>query len=68
MDKKEDIVIDQWEIKLDQKLLELKECQSKETLKSCNPCDKFFECDLRKKYVLAVYASMNKGSNGGFEF
>jgi len=68
MDKSNELVIDQWEIKLDQQLIKLKECQVKESLQSCNPCDKFFECDLRDKYVLAVYASMNKGSNGGFEF
>ena len=68
MDKNEDLVIDEWEIKLDQKLVELKECQVKKSLESCTPCDKFFDCDLRNKYVLAVYASMNKGSGGGFEF
>ena len=68
MDKNEDLVIDEWEIKLDQKLLELKDCQTKEALESCTPCEKFFDCNLRSKYVLAVYASMNKGSGGGFEF
>ena len=26
------------------------------------------QVDLRKKYVIAVYESMNKGSGGGFEF
>jgi len=68
MDKKDELIIDEWEIKLDQKLVEIKQCQVKESLDSCTPCDKFFGCDLRNKYVLAVYASMNKGSNGGFEF
>ena len=68
MDKKNELVIDEWQIKLDQKLVELKKCQESNALKSCTPCDKFFGCDLRNKYVISVYASMNKGSNGGFEF
>ncbi len=63
-----EIVIDEWQIKLDNKLVELKNCQESNNLKSCTPCDNFFECDLRKKYVLAAYESMNKGSGGGFEF
>lgn len=64
----EDIVIDEWDLKLDAKLKELHECQKSKTLDSCTPCDQFFDCELRKKYVLAVYESMNKGSGGGFEF
>ena len=66
--KNEEIVIDEWEIKLDKKLEELKACQKTNALNSCTPCDKFFECNLRKSYVVAVYESMNKGSGGGFEF
>jgi hypothetical protein len=62
------IVIDEWEIKLDKMLVELKNCQESNNLKSCSDCSKFFECDLRKKYVIAVYESMNKGAGGGFEF
>lgn len=60
---------DDWDLKLENKLLELKKCQ-KETMNigSCTQCSKFFECDLRKNYVKAVYESMNKGSSGGFEF
>jgi len=61
-------VIDEWDLKLDDKLLELKKCQKSNSLNSCKPCDKFFDCELRKKYVTAVYESMNKGSTGGFEF
>jgi len=59
---------DEWDDKLDAKLEELKQCQNALGFQSCNPCDKFFECELRKKYVRAVYESMNKGSGGGFEF
>lgn len=64
----ENIVIDEWEIKLDKILLELNACQEKNSLNSCTPCEDFFNCELRKKYVIAVYESMNKGSGGGFEF
>lgn len=60
--------LDEWEEKLDIKVKELKECQESKNLDSCTPCDKFFDCELRKKYILAVYESMNKGSGGGFEF
>ena len=60
--------LDQWEEKLEDKLDELKKCQEKQSLSSCNPCEKFFDCELRKKYVLAVYESMSKGAGGGFEF
>lgn len=63
-----EIVINEWDIKLDQKIKELKECQLNNSLKSCTPCPKFFDCELRKKYILSVYASMNKDSDGGFEF
>lgn len=58
----------QWDEKLELKLKELNQCQNSKGFNSCNPCTEFFECELRKKYVLAVYESMNKGSGGGFEF
>lgn len=61
-------VVDEWDEKLEAKLEELKNCQVSNNLNSCNPCEKFFDCELRKKYVIAVYESMNKGSGGGFEF
>lgn len=64
----EDIVIDEWDLKLDEKIVELKTCQESNSLKTCSDCSKFFECELRKRYVIAVYESMNKGSVGGFEF
>ena len=59
---------DEWEEKLEVKLVELKECQNSKQLDSCSKCPEFFECNLRKSYVKAVYESMNKGSDGGFEF
>ncbi|RXI25079.1 hypothetical protein [Aliarcobacter trophiarum] len=60
--------LDIWEEKLEVILKELNSCQNSKNLNSCKPCNEFFECNLRKKYVLAVYESMNKGSGGGFEF
>ena len=68
MSEHEEIVLDEWELKLEKMLVELKNCQESNNLKSCTPCSVFFECELRKKYVIAVYESMNKGSGGGFEF
>lgn len=59
---------EEWDSKLDAKIKELKECQKSKNFESCNPCDKFFDCEIRKKYVIAVYESMNKGATGGFEF
>ncbi len=65
---KEETVLDEWNLKLEAALKELQECQKSKTLNSCTPCECFFECEVRKKYVIAVYESMNKGSGGGFEF
>jgi len=60
--------LDIWEEKLEKILQELNKCQESNNLNSCKPCAKFFDCTLRKKYVVTVYESMNKGSSGGFEF
>lgn len=60
--------LDEWQEKLEVILVELKKCQESNTLKSCTPCEKFFSCELRKRYVQGVYDSMSKGSTGGFEF
>ena len=68
MSNHEDIVIDEWDIKLENMLVELKSCQQSNSLKTCSDCDKSFDCELRKKYVIADYESMNKGAGGGFEF
>ena len=64
----ENKTLDQWEEKLEDILKDLNSCQNSKNLNSCKPCSQFFECVLRKKYVIAVYESMNKGSSGGFEF
>lgn len=60
--------LDQWDEALEEQIKGLKECQKSYNLDSCTPCEKFFDCEIRKKYVIAVYESMNKGSTGGFEF
>lgn len=64
----ENKVLDKWEEELEDILKELNSCQNSNNFSSCKPCSKFFECVLRKKYVVTVYESMNKGSSGGFEF
>lgn len=68
MDKEKNIIIDEWDLKLDKALTELRSCQETNSLSSCTPCSMFFECELRKKYIIAVYESMSKGAGGGFEF
>ena len=59
---------DKWQLALEEKLKELKECQQNQNLNSCLKCEKVIGCELRNTYVKAVYESMNKGSGGGFEF
>ncbi|NPA82220.1 MAG: hypothetical protein GXO31_06385 [Epsilonproteobacteria bacterium] len=60
--------IDEFELRLEEKLKILKECQEKHNLNSCLKCEKVIGCEIRKEYVSAVYQSMNKGKGGGFEF
>jgi len=61
-------ILDEWQIALQQKKVELQRCQEEKQLESCMKCDVILECELRENYVKAVYESMNKGSGGGFEF
>jgi len=60
--------LDKWEEALELELEKLKRCQSEQGYKSCLPCPKLNNCQLRGSYVNAVYESMNKGEGGGFEF
>lgn len=62
------ITADAWEAKLDIALGELQKCQNEKNIDSCSKCELFLECELRTKYVQAVYDSMSKGESGGFEF
>ena len=59
---------DSFEIKLQEKLIELRQCQEQKSLESCLKCEKILECELRDSYIVTVYESMNKGQGGGFEF
>ncbi len=61
-------VKDEFEQALELKKKELCSCQIHKNLKSCLSCSVVFECALRKEYVEAVYKSMSKGKEGGFEF
>lgn len=60
--------LDQFDIKLNEELRNLQECQKNKNLDSCLKCENIMECELRKGYVKAVYESMNKGQGGDFEF
>lgn len=60
--------LDQFDIKLNEELQNLQECQKNKNLVSCLKCENIMECELRKEYVKAVYESMNKGQGGDFEF
>lgn len=64
----EDKVKDKFDLALDVKLKELKECQNNNNVDSCLKCEKIIGCKLRNSYVKAAYETMNKGSGGGFEF
>ena len=66
--QEEELALDEWQLKLEEKLKELIVCQKQQGLDSCLNCSELFECKLRDSYVHAVYSSMNKGSGGGFEF
>lgn len=59
---------DKFELELDEKINNLKSCQSEKNTQSCLNCEQFFECNTRKMYVSAVYESMRKGQGGGFDF
>ncbi|EAI9065789.1 hypothetical protein C0883_06150 [Campylobacter lari] len=59
---------DEFELALEVKKNGLQACQNDKNLKSCLPCSMIFECSLRKEYIDAVYKSMSKGKEGGFDF
>ncbi|MBT0831929.1 hypothetical protein KJQ82_06825 [Campylobacter lari] len=61
-------VKDEFELALEVKKNELQTCQNEKNLKSCLSCSMIFECSLRKEYIDAVYKSMSKGKEGGFDF
>jgi hypothetical protein len=59
---------DPWEVALERELEQLKACQTTRHLRSCLECSEIVGCEVRNRYVRAVYESMNKGTGGGFEF
>lgn len=59
---------DKFELHLEEMLRKLQACQEEKSHKSCSACEFYFDCELRKEYVQAVYNSMSKGDTGGFEF
>jgi rhamnogalacturonyl hydrolase YesR len=59
---------DRWQQALERQLEALQECQKREGVQSCLSCEKILGCEVRTRYVQAVYESMNKGQGGGFEF
>ena len=61
-------VLDEWQAALQQKKIELENCQKEKHIQSCLKCNQILECELRELYVKAVYESMSKGQGGGFEF
>ena len=61
-------VLDEWQLLLKQKRIELEACQKKHRIYSCLKCESLLDCSLRDAYIKAVYDSMSKGKGGGFEF
>ncbi|MDR0746388.1 MAG: hypothetical protein LBE89_00665 [Helicobacteraceae bacterium] len=60
--------LDQYETEMVERMEEMKSCQRDRRDESCFNCESLLGCQLRERYVEAVYASMNKGTGGGFEF
>jgi len=59
---------DEFEQNLDKNKEILMQCQNTKNLNSCYNCEQIFSCATRKNYVDAVYKSMSKGNQGGFDF
>lgn len=60
--------MDKFKIKLEEKTMELKACQSSNFYQSCWECSSCLDCRLRLDYIKSVYESLNKGNGGSFEF
>lgn len=54
--------------KLEEKSRILQQCQQSKSFTSCSQCESFLSCQTRQEYVKAVYESMSKGQQGGFDF
>ncbi|BDQ28328.1 hypothetical protein [Helicobacter ailurogastricus] len=60
--------MDAYEQKLDELVQKVQACQERKGVGSCLRCSLTLECVDRKAYVASVYASMNKGQQGNFDF
>jgi hypothetical protein len=60
--------LDAYELKREEEREKVESCQKERGYHSCLVCPEVIGCELRKKYVVAVYESMSKGAGGGFEF
>ena len=60
--------LDPYEQKRDEERLKVESCQEEKKINSCLVCSEVVGCEIRRRYVVAVYESMNKGVGGGFEF
>lgn len=59
---------DIFEERLAEAIAVLRACQEERNLESCYVCEQCTGCEIRTKYVRAVYESMSKGETGGFDF
>ena len=64
----ENNIVNKFKENLNNQLTIIKNCQEKNSIKNCMQCEQILKCTTRTTYVKAVYASMNKGKTGGFEF
>ncbi|WP_104749800.1 hypothetical protein [Helicobacter cynogastricus] len=46
----------------------IQDCQERKGVGSCLKCSLVLECKDRQAFVQSVYASMNKGQQGSFDF
>ncbi len=60
--------LDAFEQRREEERQKLVACQNDKGYNSCLVCPELIGCETRKRYVVAVYESMNKGAGGGFEF
>lgn len=61
-------VMDEFTQKLKGQMQALQQCQQERSQESCLNCSEVMECELRHRYIQAVYESMSKGQTGGFDF
>ena len=60
--------MDEYELALEDKIVELRTCQRSKEYCSCSDCKEFIYCPLRMDYVKTVYKSMSKDKEGDFNF